>query len=238
MAKGGMVLMGELDGPAKDYLSKLAVELSVRGMVCELVTTGWVPRLRLETPVYWAGGRHIDSAFEDHVIAAAFGDGQWRFWWPWIEPIAPVDDLDRAATHILSNTLELFTEDAYNGTLAEPALPPQAMSGDCRHGGCESCELMRGLAGELQARRLHVRTLSHGGGPAAGRERIEDIEVSNPATPVNGTMRVGHDGSVIWEYRRKLDSAHDARAIAFTITAMLGVPLWKKEKNFRVNRAG
>jgi len=233
-----MVPMSELDGPAKDYLSKLAVELSARGMACELVTTGWVPRLRLETPVYWVGDRRIDAAFEDHVIAAAFGDGQWRFWWPWIEPIAPVDDLDGAAKHIFGNTRELFTEDADTATLTGPPLRAQAMSGDCRHGDCESCELMRGLAGELQARGLHVRTVSYGGSPAARSERIEDIEVSNPATPRNGTMRVGHDGGVIWEYRRKLDNDHDTRAIAFTITAMLGVPPREKEKNFRVNRTG
>jgi hypothetical protein len=217
--------MGELDGPAKDYLTKLAVELSARGVKCELVTTGWVPRLRLETPGHWVSGRHIDPAFEDHVMAAGFGDGQWRFWWPWIEPIAPVDDLGGAVKHILCNTLELFTEDADAGTLAEPGLSAQAMNGDCRGGECDSCEHLRGLARELQARGLHVRILSYGGSPAPGREWIEDIEVTNPATPRNGAMRVGHDGGVIWEHRRNLDSHHDTRAIAFTITAMLGVPL-------------
>jgi len=37
-------------------------------------------------------------------------------------------------------------------------------------------------------------------------------------------MRVGDDGGVLWEHWRELNSEHDVREIAFTITAMLGVP--------------
>jgi hypothetical protein len=218
----GMSLMGEPHRPAGDHLSKLGVELSARGMKCELVTTGWVPRLRLEIPWGWASGRFADSAFEDHVVAADFGDGRWRFWWPWIEPIAPVDDLEGAANHILRNTLEVTTPetgDERGGVLA------QAVSAGGQHGSCGSCMLLHGLATDLQTRGLHVRSLSYRGTPAGGGERIEDIELTNPASPGSGMMRVGHDGSVVWEYRRKLDSRHDTREIAFIITAMLGVPL-------------
>ena len=178
--------MCEPDGPAADYLSKLGAELSARGMGCELVTTGWVPRLRLEIPWRWVSGRFTDSAFGDHVVAAAFGDGQWRFWWPWIEPIAPVDDVGGAADHILRNTLELFMQDA-DGEIEEASkMPAQTVSAGCQHGSCESCELMRGLAGQLQARGLNVRILSDAGTSAGSSQRIEGIEVTNPPHPGTG----------------------------------------------------
>lgn len=100
--------------PVEEYLGSLAVELRARGVKCELVTTGCAPRLRLDIP--WLGfGASEDSAFEDHVLAARDGDGQWRFWWPWIEPIGPVGDLAGVADYIYRNTTSLFDSDSESG---------------------------------------------------------------------------------------------------------------------------
>lgn len=98
--------MHQPDEPQAVYLAKLRVELAARGLRCELITTGCVPRLRLYIPWRWAPGWIADSAFEDHGVAAESPDRQWCFWWPWIQPIAPVDDVMSAADHILRNTLE------------------------------------------------------------------------------------------------------------------------------------
>jgi len=44
-----------------------------------------------------------DSDFEDNILAASAPDGQWRFWWPWIEPIGPVGDPPAVADYIMSD---------------------------------------------------------------------------------------------------------------------------------------
>lgn len=97
--------------PAKEYLGRLKGELRKRGVKCELITTGCAPRLRLDIEWLARLSGFEDSAFEDHVLAAPDGEGQWRFWWPWIEPIGPVDDLASATDHIFNSTIGTLTFD-------------------------------------------------------------------------------------------------------------------------------
>lgn len=81
--------MREPRDPGAKYPGKLSVQLATRGAQCELITTGYAPRLRLKNP--WLGGWD-NAAFEDNVLAAQSQDGQWQFWRPWIQPIALADD--------------------------------------------------------------------------------------------------------------------------------------------------
>ena len=108
----GVLPMPEMPDLAAQYLGLLGMELHARGMWCELVTTGCVPRLKLSVPWRWAVGVFDDKAFEDHILATDAVDGRWSFWWPWIQPIAPVGDLAGAADHIIRNTLDALSEDA------------------------------------------------------------------------------------------------------------------------------
>jgi hypothetical protein len=89
------------------------------------------------------------------------------------------------------------------------------------HGFRERRELMRGLAKELTAARLNVRTLSYAGNAVDPEDLIEEIEVTNHALPGRGTFRVCEDGGVSWEYWGSLDSQQGAGEIAATITALL-----------------
>jgi hypothetical protein len=103
--------MCEPHDPAAEYLSKLGVELSGHGIISELITTGVVPRLRLENIPWDTPQGLANGAFEDHVLAVADAGGTWRFWWPWIEPIGPADDLAGAATRIFKSALEPWLPD-------------------------------------------------------------------------------------------------------------------------------
>jgi hypothetical protein len=96
--------MCEHHDPGARYLGQLGNELIARGMQCELITTGCAPRLRLNLPWGSIGGFE-DSAFEDHVLAARNADGQWWFWWPWVQPIAPVDDPTNVADYLITDTM-------------------------------------------------------------------------------------------------------------------------------------
>ena len=91
-----------------DYLGELAASLRHRGVRCELVTTGYVPRLSLDIPWFFS---NEDDQFEDHVLAASEPDGQWRFWWASLQPIAPVTDIERTTDHIYRSTMYLFEPD-------------------------------------------------------------------------------------------------------------------------------
>jgi hypothetical protein len=64
---------------------------------CELVATGCAPRLWLDMSWLHSG---LDDEFQDHVLASSDPDGEWRFWWPWIQPISPVNDMASAVDYI------------------------------------------------------------------------------------------------------------------------------------------
>jgi hypothetical protein len=94
--------MADDDHPATGHLRTLAGELAARELKCELITTGCVPRLWLELP--WLGG-FSDSAFEDHILASDQPDKVWRYWWAWIEPIAPTGDPAAVAATVIDMTI-------------------------------------------------------------------------------------------------------------------------------------
>src|SRR5215471_16213628 len=88
------------------YLDMLGMELLARGLKCEIITTGSEPRLWLnaagDSPIYCKG-----DDFEDHVMVSLEPDGIWRFWWPWIQPIAPVTEMSEAVDHFI----DVYRED-------------------------------------------------------------------------------------------------------------------------------
>lgn len=108
--------LNEVKGPGEEYLTRLGEELRKRGVKCELVTTGCAPRLWLDIdwPPRLSG--FGDPAFEDHVLAARDANGRWTFWWPWIEPIGPADDLSRAADYLYRSTVGLIADESERET--------------------------------------------------------------------------------------------------------------------------
>jgi hypothetical protein len=71
---------------------------------------------------------------------------------------------------------------------------------------CLNGELARTLVSRLEGRGLDPRLVSY---PADGGddERVEEIVIVNPAARERGEVRVGDDGSVVWEYFGSLDEA-------------------------------
>ncbi len=90
-----------------------------------------------------------------------------------------------------------------------------------RQGSRERREVMRALAGQLKAAGLNVRTLTYAGTSVGPDELIEELEITNHASPGRGTFRVCEDAGGSWEYWGKLDSEQDAKEIAATVTALL-----------------
>jgi hypothetical protein len=89
------------------YLGVLGEELRARGVKCELLTTGSIPRLWVDIP--WLSG--CDPGFHDNVLAGFEPDGHWRYWWPSIEPIARVEDLAEAVDHICEMAADPWQDD-------------------------------------------------------------------------------------------------------------------------------
>lgn len=114
--------MCEPNDPRVGYLRKLGAELLARGVKCELAATGCVPRLRLDIP--WLGGFE-NSAFEDNIVAADEPDGRWRYWWPWVQAIAPVEDMAHAVDHICRNAAGTWDSDEDAGDGHPTATPPE-----------------------------------------------------------------------------------------------------------------
>jgi hypothetical protein len=65
------------------------------------------------------------------------------------------------------------------------------------------------LADRLEARGLEPRLVTY---PGEG-EQVEEIVIVNPAAPERGEVRVGDDGSVVWEYFGSLDEAGIAKIL-------------------------
>jgi hypothetical protein len=90
----------EAPSEAKTHLEQLGTSLQVRGWKVSLTTTGDGPRLKVTNP----------AAPEMHeTILCRRAGGDWMFFWPWAEPIGPVEQLDAAGRrirHVLRTTAE------------------------------------------------------------------------------------------------------------------------------------
>jgi hypothetical protein len=76
-----------------DRLDALAAELDALGLQTRLMTpTGRVPSLHVVNPTM--------SRLAEDVYVGRSQDGQWWFWWPWAERIAPGEETGTAATVI------------------------------------------------------------------------------------------------------------------------------------------
>lgn len=104
-------IMCETHDPAVEYLAKLGVELSSRGITSELITTGCIPRLHLDNIPWDTREALANSEFEDNILAVADTDGTWRFWWPWVESIGLAEYPAGAAERIYQATLYMLTPD-------------------------------------------------------------------------------------------------------------------------------
>jgi hypothetical protein len=142
-----------VNGEEAGYLERLRVELSRRGLCCELITSGCKPRLRIH--IQGAYGGFADAAFEDNVVAAR-PDGRWSFFWPWVEQICAADDPAKAATVIMI-TLGLADSGhsqprevpAYGGQLAHPR-----GAGPSRRRYSHSADAANGLRGHGRRHRV------------------------------------------------------------------------------------
>jgi hypothetical protein len=77
---------------------------------------------------------------------------------------------------------------------------------------CLNGKLAEMLADRLKARGLEPRLVTYPGEGADG-ERVEEIVIVNPAAPDRGEVRVGDDGSVVWEYFGSLDTPGVAKIL-------------------------
>jgi hypothetical protein len=71
---------------------------------------------------------------------------------------------------------------------------------------CLNGDLARMLVSRLKGRGLDPRLVTYPGDPGED-ERVEQIVIVNPAARERGEVRVGDDGSVVWEYFGSLDEA-------------------------------
>lgn len=86
------------DGGAS-HLAVLQHELAKHGLKSELDTRAAFPRLRV-LPSDMAGGYPDVAEFENSIIVSYFGHDLW-YAWPWVEPIARVAQVERAASEIV-----------------------------------------------------------------------------------------------------------------------------------------
>jgi hypothetical protein len=71
---------------------------------------------------------------------------------------------------------------------------------------CLNGELARMLVSRLEDRGLKTQLVSYRA-DGGEDERVEEIVIVNPAAHERGEVRVGDDGSVVWEYFGSLDEA-------------------------------
>jgi hypothetical protein len=69
---------------------------------------------------------------------------------------------------------------------------------------CLNGKLAEMFVDRLEARGLKPRLVTYPG-DGDDDERVEQIVIVNPAAPERGEVRVGDDGSVVWEYFASLD---------------------------------
>ncbi len=68
------------------------------------------------------------------------------------------------------------------------------------------------LVDRLEARGLKPRLVTYPGDGGEG-EQVEEIVIVNPVAPERGEVRVGDDGSVVWEYFGSLDGPGVAKIL-------------------------
>jgi hypothetical protein len=74
------------------HLRRLADELGRRGFTAELGGRARQPSLRAANP--------DTPQLTERVLCERSGDGSWCYWWPWRQPIGPVDDVELVAGKI------------------------------------------------------------------------------------------------------------------------------------------
>jgi hypothetical protein len=98
--------------------------------------------------------------------------------------------------------------------------PPKATEQNGR-AHCMNGELAQMLVKKLESRGLDSRLVTYPGD--ADDEHVEEIVIVNPAARERGEIRVGDDGSVIWEYFGRLNEAGVA-SIVDEVTNALRAP--------------
>jgi len=73
----------------------LGVALNRLGFTATVLRTG---AHQLHPCVVIASGPVRQVRETEYVYAAPGDDGRWRFWWSWLEPIAPLEDISTAAS--------------------------------------------------------------------------------------------------------------------------------------------
>ncbi len=68
------------------HLESLAAALTRSGLTAQLVTSGRRPHVQAANPG--------TPQLTERVLCRQASDGRWRYWWPWRQPIGPVEDLD------------------------------------------------------------------------------------------------------------------------------------------------
>jgi hypothetical protein len=68
------------------HLERLAAALTRSGLTARLVTSGRRPQVQAANP--------DTPRLTERVLCKQASDGRWRYWWPWRQPIGPVEDLD------------------------------------------------------------------------------------------------------------------------------------------------
>lgn len=74
------------------HLQRLADELAGRGFTAGLSGRSKQAHLRVANP--------DTPRLTERVLCHQARDGSWCYWWPWQQPIGPVDDLEQVATKI------------------------------------------------------------------------------------------------------------------------------------------
>lgn len=80
--------------PCIRCLERLAGELTKRDFSASVAASSDQPHLQVANP---------DSpTLNERVYCQTASDGSWCFWWPWRQPIGPVDDTETAAGKIMT----------------------------------------------------------------------------------------------------------------------------------------
>jgi hypothetical protein len=88
-------------------------------------------------------------------------------------------------------------------------MEPDNASGEPRH---DKGDILRRLAKKLEGRGLRSNVVTYSS-DKPGDEPIEEIVVTNPADSERGTMRIGDDGAITWEFFGDMSEAGAGRLL-------------------------